>query len=233
MEEVYCIPVKYKEGTYGLSELNVDDENTIDLNYNDYGDIVTYRVPDIEYGGVIRLYGIAKDVLDTTLKATYDTDGHLKMLTINRNSMEELLYIYYENEKNAQKEIEKFAHENANIILDKISMCKDVVSRLFVEYFNDGEYMDFHVKLGTDADKTALEKKYPKYKDIGDSCGDYPSEILCGNNDRLKVMVSCADNDEFDYFQYAVDIMVQLIEEKALHILNKADDFKLLCVEYD
>ena len=155
------------------------------------------------------------------------------MLTINRNSIEELLYIYYENEGEAQKEIEKFAHKNADIILDKIGMCKDAVSRLFVEYFNDGEYMDFHVKIGTEADKSALEKKYPKYKDIGDSCGDYPSKILGGDNDRLKVMISCADNDEFDYFRYAVDIMIQVIKEKASHILKKADDFKFVCVEYD
>lgn len=233
MENIYSIPVNYKEGTYGINELNADDESTIDLKYSDYGDIVTYRVPDIEYGGEIRLYGIAKDVLDTTLNATYDVNGHLKMLTISRNSKEELLYIYYENAGDAQKEIGKFAHENANIILDKVGMCKDGVSRLFIEYFNDGEYRDFHVKLGTEAEKLALEKRYPDDEDICDSCGDYPSEILGGDNDRLKVMVSCADNDEFDYFQYAVDIMVQLIEEKAPDMLNKADDFKLLCAEYD
>ncbi len=233
MDEIYSVPVKFKEGTYGINELNVDDENALELNYSDYGDIVTFEVPDMEYGGEVRLYGIPKEVLDLTLKAAYDTNGHLKTLTISRNGKEELLYIYYANEEDAQKKIEKFAHENANSILDKIGMCKDVVSRLFIEYFNDGEYMDFHVKLGTEAEKTALEKKYPEDKDIGDSCGDYPSEILCGDNDRLKVMVSCADNDEFDYFQYAVDIMVQFIEEKAPHILNRADDFKLLCAEYD
>lgn len=70
-------------------------------------------------------YGLLKDVLDLTLKATYDTDGHLKKLTISRNGKEEPLYIYYEDEEDAQKEIEKFAHENANNILDKIGMCKD------------------------------------------------------------------------------------------------------------
>lgn len=233
MEEIYSIPVKFKEGTYGINELIVDDENALELNYSDYGGIVTYEVPDIEYGGEVRLYDIPKDILDITLKAAYDTNGHLKTVTISRNGKEELLYIYYENEEEAKKEIEKFAHENADSILDKISMCKDAVSRLFIEFFNDGECMDFHVKLGTEAEKTALEKQYPEYEDIGDSCGDYPSEIFCGDNDRLKVMVSCADNDEFDYFQHAVDIMVQLIEEKAPHILNKADDFKLLCEEYD
>ncbi|MBQ4522480.1 MAG: hypothetical protein IJA10_05940 [Lachnospiraceae bacterium] len=232
MEAIYGIPVKYKEGIYGANELNMDEENVIKIHYSDYGDIVTYKLPDREYGE-IRLYGIEKNVLDLTLKATYDANGHLKMLTVNRENKEELLYVYYENAKKTKKEIEKFAYENVNSILDKISTYKEVVSRLFVEYFNDGECMDFHVKIGTETEKTALEKKYPQYKDIGDSCGDYSSEILCGDNDRLKVMVSCADNDEFDYFQHAVDIMVQLIEEKAPHLLNKSDDFKLLCAEYD
>lgn len=83
MEAIYSIPVKYKAGTYGVNELNVADENAIQLNYSDYGDIVTYRLPDREYDE-IRLYGIAKDVLDVTLKADYDANGHLQMLTINR-----------------------------------------------------------------------------------------------------------------------------------------------------
>ena len=46
-------------------------------------------------------------------------------------------------------------------------------------------------------------------------------------------MVSCADNDEFDYFQFAVDIMTELIKEKAVVKLDKADDFEFLCMEYD
>ena len=233
MEEIYSIPVNYKEGIYGINELNVDDEDVIDLNYSDYGDIVTYSVPNSEYDNEITLYDIPKDILDLTLKAVYDINGHLKTITINREGKEELLYIYYENNEETQKEIEKFAYKNVNSILDKISMCKDVVSRLFIEYFNDGECMDFHVKLGTEADKIALEKKYPEYKDIGDSCGDYSSEIFYGDNDRLKVMVACADNDDFDYFQYVVDIMVELIKEKAPQIINKTDEFKVLCVEYD
>lgn len=112
-------------------------------------------------------------------------------------------------------------------------MCKDAISRLFVEYFNDGEAMDFHAKIGTEEEKTALEKKYPEYADIGDSCGDYSSELLSGDNHKLKVMVSCADNKDFDFFQYAVDIMAQFIEEKAPELLNKAYDFKFLCMEYD
>lgn len=232
METIYNIPIRYKEGIYSFNELNEDEEDVIQLNYSDYGDIVTYEVPNIEYGEV-RLYGIEKDVLDLTLKADYDENGHLKKITINREGNEELIYIYYENMEDAKKEIERFAYENVNSILDKISMCKEAVSRLFVEYFNDGECMDFHAKIGTEAQKMALEREYPEDDYISDSCGDYSSEILYGDNDRLQVMVLCADNDEFDYFQYAVDIMTKLMEEKAPQLLNKADDFKFLCMEYD
>lgn len=233
MEEIYSIPLEYKEGIYSISELSTDTENVLELNYSDYGDIVTYSLPDSEYSDEIRLYDIPKNILDTSLKAVYDVDGCLKMLTINKGEKDELLYIHYKDVEETKKEIEKFAFENAKNILEKISMCKDVVSRLFVEYFNDGECMDFHAKIGTEAEKIALEKKYPKYADIGDYCGDYCSEILFGDNDKLKVMVSCADNEDFDFFRYAVDIMAQFIEEKAPELLNKAYDFKFLCMEYD
>lgn len=103
MEAIYNIPIKYKEGIYGVSELNVDDENSIKVIHSDCGNIVTYKVPDIEYDNEVRLYGIAKDVLDSTLKATYDTNKHLKTLTINKNNKEKLLYIYYAEEGDTRR----------------------------------------------------------------------------------------------------------------------------------
>ena len=47
------------------------------------------------------------------------------------------------------------------------------------------------------------------------------------------VMVLCANNYEMDFFQYAVDIMIERIGEKAPDRLNKTDDFKYICEEYD
>jgi hypothetical protein len=233
MEKLYNIPIKFKEGTYAINELSVDDENVFALNYDEYGDIVTYNVQGVDSGDEVRLYDIPREVLDLTLKSIYDANGYMKMLTINRDGREELIYIHYNNEEDTKKEIEKFANENANSILEKIGMCKDLVSRLFIEFFNDGECMDFHVKLGTEAEKAALEKRYPNVDNICDMSGDYSSKMLYGDNNRLKIMVLCANNNDFDYFQYAVDIMVKLIEEKAQNILNKSDDFKVICGEYD
>ena len=233
MQEIYNIPIMYKEGVYSINELNTEGEEVIELNYSDYGDIVTYELPECEYGGEIRLYGIPKNVLEATLQATYDANGHLKTLTVKKNDKDMLLYIYYEDADEAKQVVEDFARENAKVILEKIVLCKEPVSRLFVEYFNDGECMDFHAKIGTEAEKRALEKKYPQYDDIADSCGDYRAEILAGDNDWLAILVSCADNEEEDYFQLAVDIMVQIVEEEGTALLNKAADFQFRCGEYD
>ena len=188
MAEFYDIPIEYKEGTYNVSELEADTKDIMELQYSEYGDIVTYTIPEREYNGTITLYSIPENVLDTTLKATYNNNGQLKIITIQKENKEMLLYIHYENTEDAKKEIESFARENAQCIVEKISMCKDLVSRLFIEYFDDGECMDFHAKIGTKAQKTALEEKYPDDSDIA---------------------------------------------EKAPELLNKADDFKFLCLEYD
>ena len=69
MQEIYNIPIMYKEGVYSINELNTEGEEVIELNYSDYGDIVTYELPDSEYGEEIRLYGIPKNVLEDTLQA--------------------------------------------------------------------------------------------------------------------------------------------------------------------
>lgn len=234
MSEIYNIPIKYKKGIYGMKDFEKSIENVMQLNYEEFGEIVTYEVPDYEYRRQVTLYAIPKDKLEKTLRATYSDNGHLKKITANIENKDILLYIHYENMEAAKGEIQSFAIKNADSIIEKICMCKEVVSRLFIEYFNDGEYMDFHVKIGTEVQKNALEKKYPNSKDIADSCGDYPIEyIIDGDNDAFKIMISCADNDKMNFFQYAVDIMRERIAEKVLEKLNKADDFKFLSIEYD
>ncbi len=233
MQEIYRIPLENNEGVYRISELSADDKEALELTYDDYGDIVTYETPYTQYGRTIRLYGIPKNVLDNTLQVEYGFNGQVKTLAVRKDDKDTLLYIHFEDNEDAKKVIEEFAVANAKVILDKIAMCKEPVSRLFVEYFNDGESMDFHAKIGTEAEKLALEKAYRKYKDIADSCGDYKSENLEGDNEKLAILVSCADNDDEDFFQNAVDTMVEIIQEQGSALLNKAADFKFICAEYD
>ena len=93
MSEVYNIPIKYKEGVYGINDI-IDIDDAIELNYEEYGEIVTYALPNFEYGQEITLYSIPKNTLETTLQATYDNNGHLKKVTINNGNKEVLLNAY-------------------------------------------------------------------------------------------------------------------------------------------
>lgn len=233
MADIYNIPIKYKEGTFSIGDWANITENVLELHYQEYGEIVTYELPKQGYSREINMYSIPRNVLEETLKATYDVEGQLKMITIEKKNKEVLLYIHYENEDEIRNKMQSFAIENANSMIEEICMCKDTVSRLFIEYFKDGDCVDFHAKLGTEAQKIALEKKYPDCNEIADYCGDYNSEMIYGDNDRLKILVLCANNEETNYFQYAVDIMAQHIKENAVEKLNKAADFKFLCMDYD
>lgn len=226
MSEIYRIPLEYASGEYAVNTLNSTDARALELLYEEYGDIVTYDVPELEYNKV-RLYAIPKAVLDTSLKATYSESGRLKRVTADADGKEMLVYIGYENAREAEDEISAFARANAERIIAQISLCKEKAARLFVEYFNDGEYIDYHVKIGTKTENESLPREY------ADNCGDYSAENIDGDNDTLKVMISCADNDECDYFELAVDIMTGIIREKALPMLDKTMDFKMICSEYD
>ena len=218
MSDLCSIPLKYKSGVYGLSECEGNQEESLIFQYREGGQILTYEIPDYGYGKCITLYGIPEDELKNTLQIFYSEEGNLKRITANIKNREMLLYIHY---------------ENADIMIEKICQCRETISRLFIEYFDDGEYIDIHAKLGTEDKKAELEKKYPDYEDIADSCGDYGSDIIVGDNDKLKVYLLCADEDEMDYLHLAVDATVTRIGQEALEKLNRTDDFRMICVEYD
>jgi hypothetical protein len=233
MDGLYNIPLKFKGGVYGLSECEGSQEQCLILKYREGGEILAYEIPDYGYGKYITLYGIPRDALENTLQAFYSEEGNLKKITADINGKEMLLYIHYESAEDAKNEIEKFAAENADAMVEGICQCKETISRLFIEYFDDGEYIDIHVKLGTKDMRAELEKKYPDYEDIADSCGDYGSDIITGDNDKLKVYLLCADEDEMDYLHLAVNTTLTKIKQEAVEKLNRADDFKVICVEYD
>ena len=50
--------------------------------------------------------------------------------------------------------------------------------------------MDFHAGIGTKAEKTAIEQKYPNDKDVGDGFGNYSSDYINGNNKGLYTRVT-------------------------------------------
>lgn len=233
MLQLCDIPIIHPYGIYKLSDFEQNTQKGLTLEYQEAGEILTYEVPDFEYGKQITLYGIPRDDLENTLQASYNEEGHLKKITATVQGREMLLYIYYENAEDAKKQIEQFATENADVMLKTICQCHETVSRLFIEYFDDGEYIDIHAKIGTENEKIELEQKYPDYGDIADSCGDYQSELIMGDNTTLKVLVLCADDEEMDFLHLAVDTTAARLRQEAEKTLKMSDDFKVLCIEYD
>ena len=230
MDKTYNIPLRHESGTYSFIDLITDNDKNLVLEYQKYGDIIEYEHPD--NGNNIILYEIGKEDFEKSLKAVYNEKGELKTLSVNARNNDRLLYIHYENGEEAQQKILEFAADNADIIIKKISAFKGVVSRLFIEYFDDGEYFDFHAKLGTPEQQKEIIKKYGKESE--DWAGDYASENIYGDNDRFGIMIRCADTEEnCNYFNLAVDLMAERIKEKSFTNLNKSDDFKFIAEEYD
>jgi hypothetical protein len=237
MPELPNIPLRYKEGVYGVSEfaeyMDTDADDAISFDYDTQYQILDYSVPLEEEQCAMTLYSVPEEDLFQTLRAVYDKDGTLQNLTATLDGHETLLYIYYENADHARQEIQKFAVQNADAIIEQLKQCTETVLRLFIEYYSDGDCMDYHAKLGTPAQMEAIRQKYPGDSDVLDNAGNYPSENINGDNVRLGIMVRCAGDCRSANFQYAVELMSKHIEEHALPMLDKTADFKYICAEYD
>ena len=178
------------------------------------------------------LYNVPEDDLVRMLRVVYGKDGTLQNITTILGGHETLLYIRYENEEHARQEIRRFAIQNADAIIEQIRQCTDVVARLFIEYYVDGETIDYHAVIGTAAQMEAVRQKYG-CEDSCDNAGNYPSENIEGDNEMLITMVRCAEGYPTKNFRYVVDVMSQHIGEYALAALHKTGDFKYICAEYD
>ena len=228
MDKTYNIPLQHKSGMYPLGDLDTITDDNITLEYWKYGDIFEYDNPNS--GRNIRLYGIPNSDFEQTLKALYSKNRELKSLTVTVKNKDILMYIHYDNEEDTRNSILDCSKEIADIIIEKISQCSDVVSRLFIEYFSDGEYFDIHAKIGTPEEQKLIEEKYGK--DSGDWAGNYSSKNIYGDNGRLGIMVQCSE-DTNSYFKIAVEKIISKVEENAVTKLNKTDDFKFIVCEYD
>lgn len=228
------IPTRYKEGTYTHGPFHTEIDDGICLDYDDQYQILTYTVPNLEDCREISLYQIPDKELMETLKVTYAPDGILQEITAQLKNRELFLYIHYTDTEHAKQGLKNFAIRNADAIIAQTGSFPDVAARLFIEYFCDGDCYDFHAKIGTAAQKAEIEKEYPDDEDVVDNPGDYPMDYLYyGDNDAFHILVACASDGMFRFFQYTVDLMAERIREQAVPLLQKTEDFKFICEEYD
>lgn len=232
MTSEYYIPLNHSSGKYKLADLPSNDENGLTLSHNKY-DILSYSVP--KHGTEVRLYSITEQMILDTLSASYDKDGQLEYIEITCGDMVKLVYIRFADEETAKETIWNFANYHADKIADEIINRKQKLARLFIEYFYDGEAVDFSVKPATSADVQAVIDSYDGSLDAIDNCGDYPykNRISC-DNDTLKIMLSCTSPDfSDDLFGFAVYVMTNRIKDRVLDVIDKTKDFKLIAGMYD
>lgn len=234
MPELPSIPLTHQEGVYKVADFSgdLDDDNAIFLDYDPQYQMLTYDIPVGKDWRGMTLYNVPEDDLDRTLLAAYDKEGHLQTITAMLNGHETLLYIRYENEEDAKEKIQRFAIRNANAMIEQIQQCTDVMARLFIDYYCDGDNMDYHAVIGTAEQMDAVRREY-RDEDACDNSGNYPSESIEGDNQMLITMVRCAEGHPSENFQYAVEIMSKHIKKHALAALRKTEDFKYICAEYD
>ena len=234
MLELRDFPLTYKEGVYSVADFSQDIEgdNAVSFDYDAQYQMLDYDIPVGQERRKMTLYSVPEGELVRTLRAVYGKDGTLQKITAVLKGRETLLYIRYESEEDAKEKIRRFAIRNANAIIEQFQQCTDVVARLFIDYYCDGDNMDYHAVIGTAAEMEAVRQK-GHYEDSCDYSGNYSSENIEGDNRMLITMVRCAEGHPSENFQYAVEIMSKHIEKYALATLRKTEDFKFICEEYD
>ena len=234
MLELRNIPLTYKEGVYSVVDFgqDIEGDNSVSFDYDAQYQMLDYDIPVGKEQRKMTLYSVPEGELVRTLRAVYGKDGTLQKITAVLKGRETLLYIRYESEEDAKEKIRRFAIRNADTIIEQIQQCTDVVARLFIEYYCDGDNMDYHAVIGTAAQMETV-KQNGHYKDSCDYSGNYSSENIEGDNRMLITIVRCAEGHPSENFQYAVEIMSKHIEKYALAALSKTEDFKFICAEYD
>ena len=234
MLELRNIPLTYKKGVYSIADFgqDIEGDNSVSFDYDAQYQMLDYDIPVGKEQRKMTLYSVPEGELVRTLRAVYGKDGILQKITAVLKDRETLLYIRYESEEDAKEKIRRFAIRNADTIIEQIQQCIDVVARLFIDYYCDGDNMDYHAVIGTAAQMETV-KQNGHYKDSCDYSGNYSSENIEGDNRMLITIVRCAEGHPSENFQYAVEIMSKHIEKYALAALCKTEDFKFICAEYD
>ncbi|MDE5772619.1 MAG: hypothetical protein K2I06_13530 [Ruminococcus sp.] len=243
MTENYKIPLNYREGTYKIEEMENFSGEVINIEYIGF-DMFRYIVP--KYDREVRIYEIPKNPVFT---ATYDNNGVIKHIELHRENKTELVYINFKDNEHAKENIWQYSCFWGDRISEKILEHKEKVSRLFIDYFYDGQSVNFLVNIYTSEDVQKVIDDYNKYIEskgknykrcdypVADSSGnypDYPNNSIVPDIETLRIMLLCAE--EFfscELYGFAIYVMTERIKENVLDKIDKTDDFKLIAEEYD
>ncbi|MDE6781843.1 MAG: hypothetical protein K2J40_10345 [Ruminococcus sp.] len=244
MKEKFSIPLKYKEGTFRAEEIKNFRGEAIDVEYLGCGELYKYIVP--KYNREVVIYERSADD-NPIVTATYDSNGVIKHIELQRNKRTELMYINFPDRETAKENIWQYSCFWGDWISEKILERKEKISRLFIDYFYDGQAVNFLVNTYTPEDvrkviddyNKYIESKGEKYKrryyPVEDSSGNYyhDREII-PDTETLRIMLLCTDNDfAGELYEFAVYVMTNRIKNNVLDKIDKTEDFKFIAEEYD
>ena len=233
MPELYNIPLTYREGTYRVIDFSkdIDRDGVISFDYDTQYQMLEYDIPVGKERREMTLYSVPEDEFIRTLRAIYDKGWN----TSEDHSCQRAAKHFYTSAMKARRMLRrKFeicypkcrCHNRAD------STMHGCYSKAFIDYYCDGDNMDYHAVVGTAAQMEEVRQK-GLYEDSCDYSGNYPSEYMEGDDRMLITMVRCAEGHPSENFRYAIEIMSQHIEKYALEALHKTEDFKFICAEYD
>lgn len=229
----YTVPLQFKAGTFKFNELDPSDEDTLTLCYDEKYQLLTYDAP--LYGNEVRIYTVPREQMPNGLTAVYDDTGTLDKIEFTGGERTRLFYIRFKNISKSERGVLKLVKEEADKISKEIIGRKQTLARLFIEKFYDGEAVDIAVKTATAEEMQAVIDEYDGELRTADNSGNYPVENRIElDREALGVMLMCTlCHFQNMLFNKAAEAFEERIKKRVLDKIDKTDDFKFICDEYD
>lgn len=229
----YIVPLKFKAGAFKFNELDPSDGDTLTLCYDEKYQLLTYDAP--LYGNEVRIYTVPREQMPNGLTAVYDNTGTLDKIEFTGGERTRLFYIRFKNISKSERGVLKLVKEEADKISKEIIGRKQTLARLFIEKFYDGEAVDIAVKTATAEEMQAVIDEYDGELRTADNSGNYPVENRIElDREALGVMLMCTlCHFQNMLFNKAAEAFEERIKKRVLDKIDKTDDFKFICDEYD
>lgn len=229
----YIVPLKFKAGAFKFNELDPSDGDTLTLCYDEKYQLLTYDAP--LYGNEVRIYTVPREQMPNGLTAVYDNTGTLDKIEFAGGERTRLFYIRFKNISKSERGVLKLVKEEADKISKEIIGRKQTLARLFIEKFYDGEAVDIAVKTATAEEMQAVIDEYDGELRTADNSGNYPVENRIElDREALGVMLMCTlCHFQNMLFNKAAEAFEERIKKRVLDKIDKTDDFKFICDEYD
>ncbi|MDE5834300.1 MAG: hypothetical protein K2H26_02130 [Ruminococcus sp.] len=225
MAENFRIPYNYKEGTFRAEEITDFSGETIDIEYGGC-DVFRYILP--EHYWEVDIYDVPANPVFT---ATYDSDGVIKHIELQRENRTDLVYIHFHNNEHAKEIVYKYSCYWGDWISEKILERKEKIARLFIDYSGDHFSPSILVNAYTpeDVQRTIAKFGHP-YDDYRTEYYGDPEDGIVPDNETLRIMMMCTDENFCgELYGFAVYVMTERIKNK----IDKSDDFKLILSDWD